>query len=1289
MLVLPGSSARSASRLLRLHAQVVALAPAVRGLRAAWVHFVEVDGQVDAHSQRILAALLAYGDEPPPRHLPRVDVLVTPRPGTVSPWSSKASEIVRACEVAGVTRVERGVVWTIDGSWSEKQRLAVLPLLHDRMTEAVLPGVEQASSLFERAQARPVEVVPLREQGRQALVEADARLGLALAADEIDYLVESFQRLERDPSDLELMMFAQANSEHCRHKVFNASWTIDGEAQPHSLFQMIRNTHALHPGWVLSAYKDNAAVVEGYPGRRMMADPLDAVYREQDEAAHLLMKVETHNHPTGISPHPGAATGSGGEIRDEGATGRGGKPKAGLCGFSVSDLHLPGAPRPWEAAVGSSPRMATALQIMVDAPLGAAAFNNEFGRPNLAGYFRSFCLEIEGPEGPELRGYHKPVMLAGGVGLVRPGHVQKDEVQPDAALVVLGGPAMLIGLGGGAASSMSTGSSAEDLDFASVQRANPEMQRRCQEVIDRCVAMGTDNPIASIHDVGAGGLSNALPELVHDAGRGARIELRRIPSDEPGMSPMELWSNESQERYVLAIAPRDLDRFATLCERERAPWAVVGHATDDGRLLVHDRLLESTPADLPLGLVLGRPPRMHREASSAFLLREVFETQPLDALDALHRVLTLPGVGSKEFLITIGDRTVTGQVVRDPMVGPWQIPVADVAVTATDFKGVQGEAMAIGERAPTALLSGPASARLAVAEALTNLLAADVGELSRVVLSANWMAPAGHPGEDANLYAAVEALGLQLCPELGICIPVGKDSMSMRAAWDEGEERRVVTAPLTVVISAFAPVLDVRKTLTPMLRVDRGATELLHIDLSRGAARMGGSALAQVYGQLGALSPDLDEPSLLVGLWKAMHRLRDAGAVLAWHDISDGGLAVTLCEMAFAGHCGIEVDLGPQEDPIAALFTEEPGGVLQVERSRLAEVEAVLREEGLDGCVRRLGSPSTEDHVRLRSGPRLLIDEPRPALLALWAECSHRIQELRDDPDCAREAHAALLDANDPGLSPALSFDADEDVAAPFIRRGARPKVAILREQGVNGQLEMAAAFDRAGFEAVDVHMSDLVAGREDLRQFSGLAACGGFSYGDVLGAGGGWARGILYHRGVRETFLEFFRRRDTFALGVCNGCQMMAQLKQIIPGAEGWPRFLANRSEQFEARLSLVEILPSPSIFLAGMEGSRMLVPVSHGEGRVRFGPGERERAHVAMRFVDNRGEVATTYPANPNGSPEGITGLTTTDGRVTILMPHPERAFRTLAHSWAPDGWGEDGPWLRMFRNARAWVG
>ncbi len=1290
MLVLPGAPARSPFRLARILEQAQALAPGLSGLAASSVHLVQVHRALEPAERDTLAALLDYEAAPSAAELPRIDLLVIPRPGTISPWSSKATDIAHSCGLDAVVRVERACAWTLSGRLSSDEIDAIALLVHDRMTEAVLTEVAAAEALFATESPRSLRRVPVSTEGRAALEAADVEFGLALAPDEIDYLLAAFEAEGRDPSDVELMMFAQANSEHCRHKIFNARWTIDGQDMPDSLFGMIRNTHACNPNRTLSAYKDNAAVMAGPEAARFFPDVEDGIYRPHPERTHVLMKVETHNHPTGISPHPGAATGSGGEIRDEGATGRGGKPKAGLTGFCVSDLRIPGALQPWETHTTRSPRMASALEIMRDGPIGGAAFNNEFGRPNLAGNFRTFTLEVDGPDGlPEVRGYHKPIMLAGGYGNVRDGHTHKDPVPTGSALVVLGGPAMLIGLGGGAASSMATGASSAELDFASVQRANPEMERRCQEVIDRCWALGGRNPIASIHDVGAGGLSNAFPEIVHDAGKGAAFQLRAIPSAEPGLAPHEIWCNEAQERYVLAIPAERLPEFTAICARERAPWSQVGTATDDGQLTLNDDLLGGRPIDLPLEVLLGKVPRTHRHATTAHPARRPFDTEGIDVEEAAARVLRLPTVASKEFLITIGDRSITGTVVRDQMVGPWQVPVADVAVTTTDYTGFTGEAMAMGERPPVALLDAAASARLAITEALTNLLAADVADPAQVVLSANWMCAASHPGEGARLYEAVRTVGLELCPALGIPVPVGKDSMSMRAIWEGDHGPEQVTAPLSLVISAFATVGDVRRTLTPALRSDLGETVLIAVDLSLGAGRLGGSALAQVYGQLGAVPADLDDPARLLGLWRALDSLRDT--ILAWHDISDGGLFATLCEMAFAGRTGLAVEI-PGADPVRGLFAEEPGGVIQVRSADLDMVLEVLSQQGLAEAATVIGTPALDDGaISLRHGGTELLHATRVELQRAWGETSWRMQALRDDPQCADEAYDALLDSADPGISPVLTFDPAFDPGASLT--GPRPRVAILREQGVNGQIEMAAAFHAAGFEAVDVHMSDLLSGRQTLDGFRGLVACGGFSYGDVLGAGGGWAKGILFTPALRTAFATFFARPDTFSLGVCNGCQMLSQLRDLIPGAGAWPRFVRNRSEQFEARVSQVEVLDSPSILLAGMAGSRLPIAVAHGEGQALFATGQREEAEahglIAARYVTGEGEVATRYPANPNGSPDGITMLTSTDGRATIMMPHPERVFRTVTNSWSPADWGPDGPWLRLFRNARAWVG
>jgi phosphoribosylformylglycinamidine synthase len=1293
MLRFRGNPALSPFRLEKLLAILRQSVGVVTGLRAEFVHFV--DGSVAVHERELVDRLLQYGPNATEARSDGAPLfLVTPRPGTISPWSSKATDIAHNCGLRQVRRVERGVAYYLDYErpLTDGELAALKPLLHDRMTEAVLGPEDDPIVLFAQAEPAPLATVDVLGGGREALTAANRELGLALSDDEIDYLLDSFSRLARNPTDVELMMFAQANSEHCRHKIFNADWIIDGAAQAKSLFAMIRNTHQLHPDGVLSAYSDNAAVMAGFPAGRFFSDPDDGQYRYHPEAVHILMKVETHNHPTAISPFPGAATGSGGEIRDEGATGRGAKPKAGLCGFSVSNLRIPEFAQPWERDYGKPGRIASALDIMLEGPIGAAAFNNEFGRPNLAGYFRTF--EEHGPDG-QRRGYHKPIMIAGGLGNIREPHVHKAELPPGAAIVVLGGPAMLIGLGGGAASSMAAGSSHEDLDFASVQRGNPEMQRRAQEVIDRCVALGEANPILSVHDVGAGGLSNAVPEIVHGAGRGGSFELREVPNDDPGMSPMQIWCNEAQERYVLAITAEGLANFRALCERERCPYAVIGVATEQPVLRVTDRQFTDQPVDLPMEVLFGKPPKMLREVRHVPTAAPPFDFSGIDLADAVARVLRLPAVADKSFLITIGDRTVTGLVCRDQMVGPWQVPVSDVAVTATSFDVDTGEAMAMGERAPLAVLNAPASGRMAVAEALTNIAAARIGQIGDVKLSANWMAAAGHPGEDARLFDTVRAVGMELCPALGIAIPVGKDSLSMKTVWEERGERKSVVAPLSLIVSAFAPVLDVRRTLTPQLRIDFGDTDLILIDLGRGKNRLGGSALAQVYNRWGDTVPDVDSPEDLAAFFTAIQTLNAAGRLLAYHDRSDGGLLATLAEMCFAGGCGLTVLLDDlAENPLTALFAEELGAVLQVRATDRNAVLARLADAGLGECSHVIGAPNGEDRLILRFGGETVFAASRAELRRLWSETSYRMQALRDHPDCAREAFEAACDPADPGLSVRLSFDPAEGLATPPVATGARPRVAILREQGVNGQIEMAAAFDRAGFAAVDVHMSDLIAGRVSLADFHGFVACGGFSYGDVLGAGEGWAKSILFNPRARDGFAAFFARSDSFGLGVCNGCQMLSNLHELIAGTELWPHFVRNRVEQFEARLSLVEVLPSPSLFLQGMAGSRLPIAVAHGEGRAEFRTADGAAAAlaagvVALRFVDNLGQPTERYPANPNGSPGGITGLTSRDGRFTILMPHPERVFRTVQYSWCPDGWGQDGPWLRLFQNARRWLG
>ncbi len=1295
MLLLPGSPALSSFRLDKLLSAVQARHSGVTAITARWYHLADLERTLNPAERRILDQLLTYGP-----HLDAGDeagelILVVPRFGTVSPWSSKATDIAHVCGLHAVKRLERGIAYRVraEHALGPSALEQIASSLHDRMIEIPLWEPAQAAPLFEHHAPKPLTRIDLLKRGRTALVEADQRLGLALSADEIDYLVDNFQRMRRDPTDVELMMFAQANSEHCRHKIFNAEWIIDGERQPKSLFAMIRNTYAHNSRGVLSAYRDNAAVIEGWPGARLFPVGPGSTYSYAREPIDILMKVETHNHPTAIAPFPGAATGSGGEIRDEGATGCGAKPKAGLTGFTVSNLHIPDALNAWETQRELSPRIASALQIMIDGPIGAAAFNNEFGRPNVLGYFRSFELALPGDPPGRVRGYHKPIMIAGGLGNIRRAHVEKREIPVGARIIVLGGPGMLIGLGGGAASSLSSGASQEDLDFASVQRGNPEIQRRAQEVIDRCWALGERNPILLIHDVGAGGLSNAVPEAVAHSHRGGRIDFRSIPTAEPGMSPLEVWCNEAQERYVLAVAADRLGALEAICDRERCPYAVIGEITGDGKLTLKDRHFEDRPVDMPVDVVLGKAPKMLRDVKSVRSQGTGFDPAPIPLRDAVSRLLALPTIADKTFLITIGDRTVGGLIARDQLVGPWQVAVADVAVTASDYVGHTGEAMAMGERSPVALLDGPASGRLAVGEAITNILAADIDSLAQVRLSANWMAACGEVGEDATLYATVKAVGEELCPALGITIPVGKDSLSMKSAWAGRDQAWSVVSPVSLIVSAFAPVRDIRRTLTPQLRLDAGATRLLLIDLGRGRSRLGGSCLAQVYGALGTAPADLDAPQLLKGFVSAITTLKARDLVLAYHDRSDGGVLVTLLEMAFAGHCGLDVVVPLQDaTPLAALCAEELGAVIQVRVGDLDAVRAVFREHDLENCTHDLGSAQGGDRIRIAAGHELL-DESRTQLRREWSATSWRLQRLRDNPACADEEFERVGDAEDPGMSVRLTYDPAADVAAPFVARGARPRIAVLREQGVNSQVEMAAAFMRAGFEASDVHMTDILEGRTTLGDFRGLVACGGFSYGDVLGAGAGWAKSILFNARAREEFVRFFARQDAFALGVCNGCQMMSALRELIPGTEHWPRFVRNRSEQYEARFGLVQITPSPSVLLHGMQGAVMPIAIAHGEGRAEFVSPQgleacRDAGLIAMQFVDNRGRLTQHYPENPNGSPLGIAALSNADGRITITMPHPERVFRSVQNSWHPPEWGEDSGWMRLWRNARVWV-
>jgi phosphoribosylformylglycinamidine synthase len=1304
MLSLHGAPAHSLLTTQKLLHNIQQVLPAVSSLQTQFIHFADVSEALNDEESALLDRLLTYGPKAPEQSAGHAEntqnYLVIPRLGTISPWSSKATDIVLNCGLSKVKRLERGVLFSLQASDSIDEK-KLLPLLHDRMTQIVVQDINEAEKLFQSAEPRPMQTVDVLGGGKQALVDANQSMGLALAEDEIDYLHESFTALGRNPNDIELMMFAQANSEHCRHKIFNASWTIDGQSQDKSLFAMIRNTYECHSEGVLSAYKDNASVMKGMKAGRFFPDSSSRTYQYHQEDIHILTKVETHNHPTAIAPFPGASTGSGGEIRDEGATGTGSKPKAGLTGFSVSNLKIPGQIQPWEKDNGKPSHIASALDIMLEGPIGGAAFNNEYGRPNLCGYFRTFeqlmpdSNAIKGQD--DIRGYHKPIMLAGGLGNIRDQHVQKKDIPVGAKLIVLGGPAMLIGLGGGAASSMASGTSSEDLDFASVQRDNAEMERRCQEVIDQCWAKGENNPIKFIHDVGAGGLSNALPELVKDGERGGLFKLRDIPNAESQMSPMEIWCNEAQERYVLAVTDEDLESFENICRRERCPFAVVGDATEELHLSLEDSHFSNQPIDLPMSVLFGKPPKMHRDVKSITNNFEAFNSEGISLEDAAERVLQLPTVASKSFLITIGDRSITGMVAREQMVGPWQVPVADAAVTAQSFDSDFGEAMAMGERTPTALIDAAASGRMAVAEAITNIACARIDKISDIKLSANWMAAAGFPGEDAKLYETVKAVGMELCPELGITIPVGKDSMSMRTVWqDDNDKNKSVAAPLSLIISAFAPVQDIRQTLTPQLRLEQDS-RLLLLDLGLGSNRLGGSALAQVYNQLGKKVPDVHSASDLKSFFGFIQDAIQQGLLLAYHDRSDGGLFVTLMEMAFAGHCGLSVHLGgitSQQNILDGLFSEELGAVIQVAVDKLPQLTELADDYGLADICFDIGEPVTGDDIHFFYEGNDVLSNTRSHYQSLWANTSYQIQSLRDNSECAKQEYQRIRDKKDSGMFVDLSFDINEDIAAPYINNKAKPRIAILREQGVNGQLEMAAAFDRAGFDAIDVHMSDIISGEASLEVFNALVACGGFSYGDVLGAGEGWAKSILFNENARKQFEAFFLRESTLALGVCNGCQMMSNLHELIPGTAHWPHFVRNASEQFEGRTALVKIQDSPSVLLQDMAGSVFPIAIAHGEGRAEFSSKEAEQSvlnsgAVAMQYVDYSGKVTQNYPANPNGSPNGIAGLCNEDGRFTIMMPHPERVFRAVTNAWRPDDWQEYGPTMRMFRNARHWLG
>ena len=1295
VLPLRGVTALSDFRVEKLLQKAAALGLPEVKLKSEFWYFVGSEKALNAATVEKLQALLAAQSvEQTPEAREGLHLfLVTPRLGTISPWASKATNIAENCGLEGIERIERGMAVWLEGRLNDDEKQQWAALLHDRMTESVLPDFQTASKLFHHLESETFSTVDVLGGGKEALVKANTEMGLALSADEIDYLVENYQALNRNPSDVELMMFAQANSEHCRHKIFNADFILNGEKQPKSLFGMIRDTHNAHPEGTVVAYKDNSSVIEGAKIERFYPNAAENQgYRFHEEDTHIIMKVETHNHPTAIAPFAGAATGAGGEIRDEGATGKGSRPKAGLTGFTVSNLNIPGLEQPWEQAYGKPGHIASPLDIMIEGPIGGAAFNNEFGRPNLLGYFRTFEEKFDG----QVRGYHKPIMIAGGLGSIQAQQTHKDEIPEGALLIQLGGPGMLIGLGGGAASSMNTGTNDASLDFNSVQRGNPEIERRAQEVIDRCWQLGDKNPIISIHDVGAGGLSNAFPELVNDAGRGAVFKLREVPLEEHGLNPLQIWCNESQERYVLSILEKDLDTFRAICERERCPFAVVGTATDDGHLKVRDDLFSNNPVDLPLNVLLGKPPKTTRSDQTVRSSEKPFNAGDIDITEAAYRVLRLPAVAAKNFLITIGDRSVGGMTHRDQMVGKYQTPVADCAVTMMGFNTYRGEAMSMGEKPTVALFDAPASGRMCVGEAITNIAAVNIGDIGNIKLSANWMAACGNEGEDEKLYRTVEAVS-KACQALDLSIPVGKDSLSMKTVWQDGEEKKSVVSPLSLIISAFAPVEDVRKTVTPELKNVEDSVLLL-VDLGNGKARMGGSAFGQVYNNMTGDAPDLDDTGRLKAFYNIIQQLVAEDKLLAYHDRSDGGLFAALVEMAFAARCGLNVDLTSlvanqadvNEASIRALFNEELGAVIQIAKQDVAAVEALFKEADL--ALHAVATIGTDEKIVIRNQAGIVLEQNRADLQRVWQETSHAIQRLRDNPACADSEFALIGDNDRSALFADVKFDVKEDIAAPFVNSGAKPKIAILREQGVNGQIEMAAAFTRAGFDAYDVHMSDLMAGRVHLADFKMLAACGGFSYGDVLGAGEGWAKSILFHPALRDQFAAFFADPDTLTLGVCNGCQMVSNLAEIIPGTAGWPKFKRNLSEQFEARLSMVHVPKSASLILNEMQGSSLPVVVSHGEGRADFalhGGKISDGLGIALQYVDGQNQVTQTYPLNPNGSPQGIAGVTNADGRVTIMMPHPERVYRAAQMSWKPEDWTELSGWYRLFAGARKALG
>ena len=1280
-----GGPAYSKFRKEKLLEKLQTVNPQIKDIHSEYLHIVWCEKKIAASEKDTLEKILHYGPKAQVLDFKDNSIITIPRPGTISPWASRATDIANHCGLYDIKRIERAVAVYIElkngALLSEDQKKVLALYLHDRMTEVSIFNLDDAKALFSHLAPKPIQYAEMLEHGKKVLNDFNKNLGLALSEDEIDYLFNYFTSIKRNPTDVELMMFAQANSEHCRHKIFNADWIVDGEKQSKSLFGMIKNTHQLHPGNTVVAYSDNSSIVEGAKINRFYPNQ-NGVYDNHEELTHFIMKVETHNHPTAISPFSGAATGAGGEIRDEGATGRGSKPKAGLTGFSVSNLRIPEFIQPWEKNdYGSPSRISSALQIMIDGPIGGASYNNEFGRPNIAGYFRT--LEIEHDD--EVKGFHKPIMLAGGIGSINDIHTKKHAIPAGALLIQIGGPAMLIGLGGGAASSMGTGFNAENLDFDSVQRGNPELQRRAQEVIDRCWQLGKDNPILSIHDVGAGGLSNAFPELVNDGGVGATFQLRSINNEEPSMSPRELWCNEAQERYVLAIEEKDLDLFKLLCERERCPFAIVGIAKNTKELIVEDSLLKKDAVHMDLSILLGKPPKMTRDVIRKQKKLKAFATEDIDIKEAAYRILRYPAVANKMFLIHIGDRSVTGLISRDQLVGPWQLPVADVAVTLSSFDSLLGEAFAIGEKTPIAMIDAKASVRMALGEAITNLSAASIHHLEDVKLSANWMASAGHAGEDAALFDAVEEIGMHLCPDLGISIPVGKDSMSMKTTWLDQSQEKTVVSPVSLIVSAFAPVFDARKTLTPALDRNLKDSGLIYIDLGFGKNRLGASCFNLVFNQVGDIAPTLDDTKILKAFFEMIQTLKNEDVIVAYHDRSDGGLFTTLTEMAFAGRCGLDIDLSKcGHDIKAILFNEELGAVIQVKKEHIADVLTRMNRALKDHAF-LIGSINSHQTIHIQHENKTVFKDIRANLQNAWSETSYKMQAMRDNPECALEEFSLISDDLDPGISPQFNFE----IPQTFAIKKTKPKIAILREQGVNGHVEMASAFSRAGFEAHDVHMSDIIQDRKSLNDFSALVACGGFSYGDVLGAGEGWAKSILFNRKTRDAFETFFSRPDTIALGICNGCQMMSNLKEIIPGSSLWPHFVKNKSEQFEARFVSVEILPSNSVFFTGMHGAILPIVVAHGEGYTEYEDSKQlndvlNHQLATLRYVDNYHKGTSAYPMNPNGSPQGMTGFTSDNGRFSIMMPHPERVFRTVQNSWHPETWDELAPWYKMFANA-----